>query len=300
MAGMPDFLSQMLQAQYGDTLTQEILDGYTARRPVTLRINTLKTTPDALRAQLTASGISYTDVPWSETALMLPQARERELEALPLYAQGEIYLQSLSSMLPPLYLQPQPGDNVLDMAAAPGGKTTQLAAMTQESAMITACEKNAVRAQRLRFNLERQGAGRVAVLEQDARKLDDFFSFDKILLDAPCSGSGTLQVRDGELVSKFSRALVDNSARLQKELLRKALRLLRPGCEMVYSTCSILRQENEDVLRSALKSGQAELVPLTPFPDLPLLPVQLPGALCVAPGPLYEGFFVARLRKRKG
>lgn len=300
MAGIPDFLPQLLQAQYGEDLTRKILAGYEAHRPVTLRVNALKTTPDALRSQLTAAGIRYADVPWSDTALMLPQAQERDVEALPLYTQGEVYLQSLSSMLPPLYLQPQPGDNVLDMAAAPGGKTTQLAAMTQGRAMITACEKNAVRAQRLRFNLERQGAGRVSVLEQDARRLDDFFSFDKILLDAPCSGSGTLRVRDGSLISKFSRALVDNSARLQRELLRKALRLLRPGCDMVYSTCSILRMENEDVLQSVLKSGQAELVPLTPFPGLPLLPVQLPGVLCVAPDPLYEGFFVARLRRRKG
>lgn len=88
----------------------------------------------------------------------------------------------------------------------------------------------------------------MSVLVQDARKLDDFFSFDKILLDAPCSGSGTLTVREGELVNKFSRELVDNSARLQEALLRKALRLLKPGHEMIYSTCSILQKENEDVL----------------------------------------------------
>ena len=218
-----------------------------------------------------------------------------------MYQQGEIYLQSLSSMLPPLFLQPQPGENVLDMAAAPGGKTTQMAALSGGKAMITACEKNAIRAERLKFNIQRQGAGRVSVLVQDARKLDDFFSFDKILLDAPCSGSGTLAVREGELVSKFSRELVDNSARLQEALLRKALRLLKPGHEMIYSTCSILQKENEDVLRRAVASSGGEVLPLdlTPFGALPQLPSAVPGTLLVTPGPLYEGFFVARIRKVK-
>ena len=167
--------------------------------------------------------------------------------------------------------------------------------------MITACEKNAIRAERLKFNIQRQGAGRVSVLVQDARKLDDLFSFDKLLLDAPCSGSGTLAVREGELVSKFSRELVDNSARLQEALLRKALRLLKPGHEMIYSTCSILQKENEDVLRRAVASSGGEVLPLdlTPFGALPLLPSAVPGTLLVAPGPLYEGFFVARIRKAK-
>ena len=301
MASIPEFLTQALQAQYGETLAAQILAGYTCVRPVTLRVNTLKAVPEDIQARLTQAGLAWEAVPWSPEALILPHCREDVLEALPMYQQGEIYLQSLSSMLPPLFLQPQPGENVLDMAAAPGGKTTQMVALSGGKAMITACEKNAIRAERLKFNIQRQGAGRVSVLVQDARKLDDFFSFDKILLDAPCSGSGTLAVREGELVSKFSRELVDNSARLQEALLRKALRLLKPGHEMIYSTCSILQKENEDVLRRAVASSGGEVLPLdlTPFGALPLLPSAVPGTLLVAPGPLYEGFFVARIRKVK-
>ena len=261
--------------------------GYACVRPVTLRVNTLKAASEDIQARLTQAGLAWEAVPWSPEALILPHCREDALEALPMYQQGEIYLQSLSSMLPPLFLQPQPGENVLDMAAAPGGKTTQMVALSGGKAMITACEKNVIRAERLKFNIQRQGAGRVSVLVQDARKLDDFFSFDKILLDAPCSGSGTLAVREGELVSKFSRELVDNSARLQEALLRKALRLLKPGHEMIYSTCSILQKENEDVLRRAVASSGGEVLPLdlTPFGALPLLPSAVPGTLLVAPGP---------------
>ena len=194
MASIPEFLTQALQAQYGETLAAQILAGYACVRPVTLRVNTLKAVPEDIQAHLTQAGLAWEAVPWSPEALILPHCREDVLEALPMYQQGEIYLQSLSSMLPPLFLQPQPGENVLDMAAAPGGKTTQMAALSGGKAMITACEKNAIRAERLKFNIQRQGAGRVSVLVQDARKLDDFFSFDKILLDAPCSGSGTLAV----------------------------------------------------------------------------------------------------------
>ena len=95
-------------------------------------------------------------------------------------------------MIPPIVLDPSPGESILDMAAAPGGKTTQMAALSGGLADITACEKNKIRAQRLLYNLKKQGAGRVTVLETDARRLDSRFFFDKILLDAPCSGSGTV------------------------------------------------------------------------------------------------------------
>lgn len=299
MASIPAFLTDALEAQYGPALTAEILQGYASRRPVTLRVNALKATPAQVQEQLTQAGLRYESVAWSPEALILPDCQEHDLASLPLYERGEVYLQSLSSMLPPLFVQPVAGENLLDMAAAPGGKTTQLAALSGGKAMITACEKNAIRAERLKFNLSRQGASRVSVLVQDARKLDDFFSFDKILLDAPCSGSGTLYTENGELKSKFSKELVDNSSRLQTELLRKALKLLRPNHEMVYSTCSILRKENEDVISAALRRGGIALIPLDPFPGLPLLPVTLPGALCVAPTPLYEGFFVAKIKKLK-
>lgn len=101
-------------------------------------------------------------------------------------------------MLPALVLAPKAGETVLDMAAAPGGKTTQMAALSGGKALITACEKNAIRADRLQFNLTRQGARAVNIMRQDARLLDSLFKFDKILLDAPCSGSGTLLLEDGE------------------------------------------------------------------------------------------------------
>ena len=294
---IPAFLQERLTGQYGGESAARIMAGYAAERPVTLRVNTLRARADAVREQLSAAGIAWQGVPWSEEALILRGVREDAVRALPLYERGEVYLQSLSSMLPPLALGARPGENVLDMAAAPGGKTTQIAALTGGLAMITACEKSAVRAERLRFNIERQGASRVSVLVGDALALDELLRFDRILLDAPCSGSGTLS--PGETRARFTPELLSRAAATQRALLFKALRLLRPGCEMVYSTCSVLREENERVVEQALASGLAELVAIDAarFAPAPLLTPSLSGTLLVAPDALYEGFFVAKLRR---
>ena len=293
------FLKEQLLAQYGEDVTARIVEGYAQRRLTTLRVNRLKAEPNAVRGALAAAGIATQDVPWSGDSLVLPEADERAVTALPLYARGEIYMQNLSSMLPPLLLGAQPGENVLDMAAAPGGKTTQIAALTGNGAMITACERNAARCERLRFNLERQGAQRVTVMNIDARQLDDLFAFDRILLDAPCSGSGTVQLCESSR-ARFDRETLARVGKTQEALLRKALRLLRPGHEMVYSTCSILAQENEALLRRVLPGAQGEIVPIDPaaFPGVPLLPTVLTGTLCVMPDARYEGFFAARIRKK--
>lgn len=294
---LPAFLPPLLEAQYGAEETARILAGYACRRAVTLRVNPLRGSREEVCAALREAGLAFEPVAWYPDALVLPEAREAQVEALPLYGEGKVYLQSLSSMLPPLLLDPQPGQDILDMAAAPGGKTTQLAALTLGRCRITACERNPIRAEKLKYNLSRQGVGCASVLVTDARELDDAFSFDRVLLDAPCSGSGILSVRTaGE--GRFTRVLIDRCVKTQRALLRKALRLLKPGQTLVYSTCSILEEENEGAVRSVLGAG-AELVPLDApwLSGLPLLPVTLPGTVCVRPDARFEGFFVAMLRK---
>ena len=292
---IPNLLRELLTGQYGEELACEIIRGFQTRRPVTLRVNRLKAEPDEYAAFLSGAGIAFRTVPWSGDAFIIENAREPEIRELELYSSGKIYLQSLSSMIPPLVLCPKEGESVLDMAAAPGGKTTQMAAMTCGSAEITACEKNKIRAARLRYNLAKQGAGRVSVMVEDARRLDDFFRFDKILLDAPCSGSGTVTPE----ICDFSEDLYNRSRRFQLELLRKALRLLKPGHRMVYSTCSILRGENEDIVIKALSESGARLIPIPPdaFEGARRLPTALDGALCICPDGLYEGFFTALIER---
>ena len=268
---------------------------------MTLRVNTLKSNLEKIEKELINEGIEYERVSWNEEALIINNVREKEIQHLEIYEKGEIYLQSLSSMLPPLILEPEEESDILDMAAAPGGKTTQIASIVNNKASITACEMNRIRAERLKYNIEKQGASCVYVMVTDARKIDNFFSFDKILLDAPCSGSGTLEINNQDLENTFTEKLIKKSTSSQLALLKKAINILKPGKEMVYSTCSILKEENEEIVGKVLSSVNAEIVPIefNGMKDLPLLPTSLEGTLCVQPNELYEGFFIAKIRKIK-
>lgn len=292
---IPQFLEEILQKQYNNEITNKIIKGYKKQRNVTLRVNTIKTAKEKIKECLNQAKIEFQEVEWNRDALIIKSAREEEIRKLEIYANGEIYLQSLSSMLPPIILEPKEGENILDMAAAPGGKTTQIAAITNNKAFITAVEKNKIRAERLKYNLQKQGVGCVNVMLEDARKLSEFFSFDKILLDAPCSGSGTMSIFD----KNFNEELIKRSSKTQEELLKKALKILKPGGEMIYSTCSILKQENEDVLAKVLTKANAEIEPINLTENIVTLPSKINGTITVCPTENYEGFFVAKIRKLK-
>ncbi len=296
---IPDFLLQKLIKQYGEEITSQIIAGYSTKRKVTLRINTLKTEVDKIKEILENSNIKFKEVSWSKEALIIENIDEYQIQKLPIYTNGEIYLQSLSSMLPAIILNPQAGENILDMTAAPGGKTTQICALTENKVLITACEKNKIRAERLKYNIDKQGANGINILTEDARNLDSYFSFDRILLDAPCSGSGTINIEDKKLEKVFTEELINRSAKAQYELLRKAVTILKSGHEMVYSTCSILEEENEKNIEKILKNSNVELVPIDEktFSSVKLLPTKLRGTIVIAPSELYEGFFVCKLKK---
>ena len=285
---------------------------------------------EKVKNELEKANIKYKRVDWSNYALIIENVNnianadkyesmsifnknsnkntnliETVLQNMDIYKSGEIYLQSLSSMLPPIILEPKESTDILDMTAAPGGKTTEIAALTNNKSHITACEKNKIRADRLKYNVQKQGATCVFVMQKDARFIDDFFSFDQILLDAPCSGSGTLDLNNSDTEKYFSRELIERSAKTQKLLLQKAIKLLKPGHTMVYSTCSILKKENEEALKSCLNNpkfnGKIEIEPINfnEIDELPLLPTSIKGTLCVCPTDLYEGFFVAKIKKNK-
>ena len=232
------------------------------------------------------------------------------------------------SVLPPLVLGAQAGEDILDMCAAPGGKTTQIAALTQGQAHLTACEMSIPRAEKLEANLHRQGAKNVPVMRIDARELDEFFRFDRILLDAPCTGTGTVISGNEKSLRGLTEQLLSKCARSQRALLDRAMGALKPGGTLVYSTCSILPQENEDALQEALdKHMDCELIPLDGTPSesetrraqevgeepriecnalteaiaashVSAIANGLPGTLTIPPSREFEGFYIALIRKR--
>lgn len=192
---LPSFLISILKEQYGEELTNKILEGYNVKRKVTFRVNTLKTTFEEVEKVLKENDIEFEKSIISKDVFIINNVDESEIQKLSLYENGEIYLQSLSSMLPPIILKPKENTDILDMCAAPGGKTTELAALTNNNAHITACEMNKIRCDRLKYNIEKQGATSVYVMQEDARKINEYFSFDQILLDAPCSRKRNIKCR---------------------------------------------------------------------------------------------------------
>lgn len=295
-----EFIKNRLLKDYEESVVENILTGY-KNKYTTLRVNTLKSNLEEVKEILFKNSINYKSVSWYEDALIIENAKEKDIRALSIYEEGKIYLQNLSSMLPPLVVSPKEKESILDMAAAPGGKTTELSALSNNNALITAIEKDKIRSDRLKYNLNKQGASRVTVLVEDASKLDDFFRFDKILLDAPCSGSGTIDLENISSYKNFSEDLIKKSIERQKKLLLKASKIIKSGGEIIYSTCSILKDENENIVSLLLNNNDFEIVPLDEniFINIPKLPVTIPGTICVCPNELYEGFYIAKMKKIK-
>ena len=158
-----EFVAELYRA-FPVNLAERILMGMARRRRVTLRVNTIKASAVEVMEEFRSEGVKYQRVQWYPDAFVITNKSERDLGSLPSYREGRIYLQSLSSMVPPLVLAPRAGDEVLDIAAAPGSKATQMAALMENRGRIVAVDVDRVRAQRLAFNVERQGAGIVEVV----------------------------------------------------------------------------------------------------------------------------------------
>ena len=298
---MPQYLYDKLLEQYDRNIVDLIIKGYMTSKLTTLRVNALKSTPVDILNEFKNHNIKCERTSFYKDALIIKNTDEKKLQELFIYDEGYIYLQNLSSMLPPLILNPKKNTNILDMCAAPGSKTSQLCSLVNNEANVYACELDMIRYERLKYNLNKQHCENVNTYQMDARKLNFDFLFDSILLDAPCSGSGTIDLNDKRTYITFSEKLVIKSSNIQYALLKKALEMLKNGKTMVYSTCSILKMENEDVVNKVLKEiPNIEVVPINfeGMNNLPTLPTSIKGSLLVRPTELYEGFYVCKLKKK--
>lgn len=291
-------LESKLSLYYGEDIKNEILFNFKKDKYTTLRVNTIKSNVIEIEEVLDKENIKYSKSDFSDPAYVLYDVTSEDIVNLDIYKEGKIYLQSLSSQLPPIIVNPSKGDLILDMTAAPGGKTTEMAALSNNEAMITAIEKNKQRFMRLKYNIEKQGASKVTVINTNATNIDEYFMFNKILLDAPCSGSGTISKSN----NKFDMNILDNIIDTQKKLIKEAIKHLSIGGELIYSTCSILREENEEIVKYILDSDDClEIVPIDMgrFMSIPLLPSSMDGVMLVKPTEYFEGFFVAKIRRVK-
>jgi NOL1/NOP2/sun family putative RNA methylase len=206
-----------------------------------LRINTLKIDEKQAVDRIKSLGVKLTKIPYTKYGYFYDASFS--LGATAEYLMGYYYLQESASQLPVQVLDPKPGEKILDMAASPGSKTTQLAQWMHNEGVIIALDNDARRLLALRNNLERCGAKNTIMYKKDARFASDFgMQFDKVLLDAPCSGN---YVIEPDFFTKKTMEGIHERGRLQRELLKAAVRVLKKEGTLVYSTCSLEPEENE-------------------------------------------------------
>ncbi len=288
-----------------------VLDAFLTPRDAGFRINTLRAEPEVVVEPLRAAGLTLHGVPWKADAFRVPAHERAALLASDAYARGWIYLQNLASMIPVEALAPEPGERVLDLAAAPGSKTLQIACRMQNTGEVAAVEAVKSRFFRLRANLEAQGATRVRTFLRDGatvwRRRPEHF--DRVLLDAPCSSEGRFHTSAPESYAYWSPRKIKEMARKQRRLLFSAVQSLRPGGVLVYATCSLAPEENEAAIHRLFRTfGDALRVePLGLALDDAQPPLEawrgrrfdarLAHARRLLPSPIMEGFFVCKIRK---
>ncbi|MDY5484021.1 MAG: RsmB/NOP family class I SAM-dependent RNA methyltransferase [Clostridium sp.] len=275
------------------------LDSFAEEPVYGLRVNTLKVTVEEFLRKAADAGWELQPVPWVSNGFYYP--KEKRPARHPWYYSGLYYLQEPSAMTPASRLPIEPGDKVLDLCAAPGGKSTELAARLSGTGLLFSNDISNSRAKALLKNLELFGAGNICVSSEPPEKLAKVFPafFDKILVDAPCSGEGMFR-RDPDMVKSYEEKGPEYYAPIQREIAAAAVQMLAPGGMLLYSTCTFDEEEDEGTIRYLLEE----------FPDLSLVPLEksdgfapgigMPECVCLFPHKVKgEGHFLALLKKNE-
>lgn len=297
---LPAAFAERMRALLGDEEYDDYLNSFEEEWKPGLRANTLKISPESLKKLLPWE---LEPVPWVPAGFYYDGGQDRPSKH-PAYYAGLYYLQEPSAMTPGEMLPVEPGDRVLDLCAAPGGKSTQLGARLEGKGMLLANDVSTSRARALLKNLELAGVPNICVTGETPERLAEVLPefFDKILVDAPCSGEGMFR-RDDEMVKDWAARGPAYYAPLQRQILAEAVNLLRPGGYLLYSTCTFSEDEDEGTVKETLKR----------FPELELIPLDigrvpgacggfgLPGCMRLFPHKIKgEGHFLALMRKRGG
>ena len=306
--------------KYAEILPIEELEAFleASCRPLrkSIRVNTLKISVEEFVEKTKKMGWELTPIPWCTSGFWIDREdRSQPLGKSYLHLAGYFYIQEASSMMPPEVLDIKEDDIVLDVASAPGSKTTQMAAMMNNKGTVVANELETSRIKAMASNLERLGVANVLFTNKDGRAFSQYFPnfFDKILLDAPCGGEGTVRKDKGAL-EFWNQKGVEKMAALQWTMIEEAFRALKPGGEMVYSTCTLAPEENEMILLELLERfpGNAEIVPINETfiqnpeqygltqeeVDMEVQGMGVEGVVRVWPHSFdTEGFFVSKIRK---
>jgi ribosomal RNA methyltransferase Nop2 len=265
--GYNRFLAEKFFELFSPTEALAFFEANETPRPVTIRANTLRTRRRDLAQALINRGVNLEPLPgkWTKVGLQVFESSV-PIGATPEYLAGHYMLQAASSFLPCIALAPQPHERVLDMASAPGGKSTYLSALMQNTGVVFANDSNKARTKSLTANVHRLGCTNIVVSNYDARQFPKVIGgFDRVLLDSPCSGSGVVS-KDASVKTNKSDRDLQLLTHIQKQLILCAIDSVNPrsktGGYVVYSTCSVLVEENEQVVQYALeKRKNVRIVP---------------------------------------
>ena len=308
MSGLPEDFLNRLNDLFDDTTRAVVLESFTSPKDVTFRVNTLLGDQQEVIREL-AESMQVDQIHWMGNAFRVDTDNRKLLLQSNAFASGQIYIQNASSMVPVNELNPQPGENVLDLTAAPGSKTTQIAALMNNDGYVAAVESVRNRYFKLRANLERHGVTCVRTIHKDGMKVWRYRPeyFDRVLLDSPCSSEGRFRVGEPETTQYWSERKIAEMHRKQFRLLQSAIRCVKVGGTVVYSTCSFAPEENELIVtRIKKRSGSfIEEIPLSiqcPNYTNPMTEWRDKTLTCkegrrIVPDRLMDGFFVAKFIK---
>lgn len=212
-----------------------------------IRVNTLKTTIANIKNKLKDT-YTLTEIPWYKYGFFIEKKKDLAIGNTVQHSLGQIYVQEAVSMIPPIILDPKPGDIVLDMCASPGSKTTQLAQIMQNKGLLIANDIKGDRISALGMNVQRCGLTNCIITQMHGQQFGKKgIQFDKILVDAPCSATGAIR-KSFKTIEMWNPGMIKRLSNTQKQLIDTAFRLLKPNGTMVYSTCSVEPEENEEVV----------------------------------------------------
>ncbi|MHA1396556.1 MAG: RsmB/NOP family class I SAM-dependent RNA methyltransferase [Candidatus Heimdallarchaeaceae archaeon] len=294
----PTWIIRRFLRRWDESFVINLLKSFLKSLPTYVRINTIKSNLNDVVKALNSEGVLFEQVESVPNLLKIIKV-EKPIPKLKPFKEGKLVIQQKASAIVPLVLNPSSSDSILDMCASPGGKTSQVAAMIGDGTKIEAIDINDKRIEILRDRLFLLGVHSVEIKHMDARFLPQRASklYDKILLDPPCSGSGTYSSRP-ENKWRIKQRDLRWYINLQKDLLKAASQLIKPGGIIVYSTCSLLKEENHDVISNFLEQNKNfSLVPATPL--VGSRSEELDGKAQELYPHLHdtEGFFIAKLRR---
>lgn len=300
----------LFENQFTPSQFNKLLLAFRETRKPSFRVNTIKSDRIEVIKTLQHEAIKTINVPFINNAYII-KGDNKQLMNSSLIKEGKIYAQSLSSMIPALILSPRKNEKILDIASAPGSKTTQIAALMQNTGSIDALEPDKIRVQKLYHNIKLLGVSNVNVINQ---KGDYFYkgrelNYDRVLVDVPCSGEGRFNIHDVSSYANWRVKNIHKYSNLQVKLLKSAIYAAKANGTIVYSTCTLNVNENEKVIDAIMNDQNLDIEILDidkKFRDLEESYNSFDGknfdrsinkALRIMPSSKFEGFFICKIKK---